>query len=300
MRRAISILVSLILSLSGWFVLKAHSAPMQITGVGLIDYANPPDFKVGDWVRYHITGRSELGAEDDYTVTLLIAGEYDFWGDRCFWLETWKEAPGVPMEVATNAVSYTVFADPEAIRRIQFYTRVTLTTNTLDGQLRFDVIKPAASAMKLRREIKQPNVIIRDTLGTDTCSTPVGEYRALKVHQREGVGATQSVGDSSVYQENRENRTGFYSKAIPITHLVREEVESVSARKSWLIGRSGDASPLAIRDRALGTARLIAMGHGDLPANMVPEQYRYTVAEQRAREAASNGATKTSKPKSKR
>jgi len=300
MRRAIRVLLALMLVVGALIAGSAHTAPTQINGIGLVDYANKPDFKVGDWLRYRMTGRSELGVEEDYTVTLLVAGEFDFWGDPGFWLETWKEVPGQPIEVLASLVSYDAFKDTAAVQRLQFYTRVAINTLNEDGEPRLEVNKPAASTLKTRREVKNPVRWTRDTLGTDTCSTPTGDYRTLKVLLKQGTGATQSVGDSSVYQEVRENRTSHFSMQVPLTHLVREDVESISARKAWLIGRSGDATPLATRDRALGTARLIAMGHGDLKARMVPEQYRATIAEQRAREASGSAAPRAAKPKPKR
>lgn len=301
MRRAIHALLALSLVLVALFTGAAHAAPVQINGIGLVDYANKPDFKVGDWLRYRMTGRSEMGVEEDYTITLLVAGEYDFWGDPGFWLETWKDVPGQPLEVLASLVSYDAFKDTSAVQRLQFYTRVSINTLNQDGEPRLEINKPAASTLKTRREVKNPVRWTRDTLGTDTCSTPVGDYKTLKVLLKQGTGATQSVGDSSVYQEVRENRTSHFSLQIPLTHLVREDVESSAARKAWLIGRSGDATPLTTRDRALGTARLIGMGRGGLEARMVPVEYRATIAEQRAREAAGKGGKPAApKPKPKR
>jgi len=124
--------------------------------------------------------------------------------------------------------------------------------------------------------------------------TPKGEFKAQKIAMHQGTGATQSVGDSTVYTEVRENRTSFYSMDVPITHLAREDIESINARKSWLIGRSGEALPLSIRDRGLGSARMVDFGHGMAP-RLVPERYRHTLAEQ---EAAYRAASKpASKPK---
>ena len=40
--------------------------------------------------------KSELGVIDQYDVTLVIAGEEDFWGDPAFWLESWIDYPGRP------------------------------------------------------------------------------------------------------------------------------------------------------------------------------------------------------------
>lgn len=301
MRRASlsSIALALVVLLGSLSARVSPAAPKQINGIGLVDYANKPDFKVGDWVRYRMSGSSELGVEENYTITLLVAGEMDFWGDRAFWLETWKDVPGQPLEVLASAVSYDAFKDTSAVERLQFYTRVMINTLNPDGEPRLEVNKPAASTVRMRREVKNPVRWTRDTLGTDTCSTPTGDYRTLKVLLKQGTGATQSVGDSSVYQELRENRTSFVSMQIPLTHLVREDIETMAARKAWLIGRSGDATPLATRDRALGSARIVAMGHGGLSARMVPEPYRYTLEEQRARESAASGATRkpVSKPR---
>jgi hypothetical protein len=148
-----------------------------------------------------------------------------------------------------------------------------------------DINKPAASTLKARREVMNPVRYSLDTLGTDTVQTPKGTFKTLMVRMKQGTGATQAVGDSSIYTEVRENRTSFYTREVPITHLAREDIESINARKSWQIGRSGDATPLAIRDRGLGSARMIEFGHGLTP-KLVPERLRHTIAEQVAAEKA--------------
>jgi hypothetical protein len=295
MRRAIRSLT--VLGLGILLATAALAAPTQINGIGLVDYTQKPDFKVGDWVRYRMSGKSELGVEDDYTVTVLIAGEYDFWGDPGFWIETWKDVPGQPLDVLASMVSYEAFKDTAAVQRLQFYTRIAINTLNEDGAPRLEVNKPAASTLKTRREVKNPVRWTRDTLGVDTVSTPRGDYRALKVLLKQGTGATQSVGDSSIYQEVRENRTSYYSKDVPITHLVREDVETSAARKAWLIGRSGDGTPLVTRDRALGVARLIDMGHGGLTARLVPVEYRASIAEQRARKSGKSASPPAGRPR---
>ena len=76
----------------------------------------------------------------------------------------------------------------------------------------------------------------------------------------------------------------------------REDVEDINARKSWLIGRSGDASALNINDRGLGTARMIGFGHG-LEAQMLPERLRHTIAEQVAAERAAARPRAATAPK---
>ena len=272
-----------------------------MNGIGLIDYHHKPDFKSGDWVRYHMQSHSELGATDDYELTVMIAGEEDFWGDPGFWVETWVDMPGQPTMTRAALVSYEIFSDSIATQRLLLYTRRMVTMLNEDGTPKMDINKPSASTLKARREVQNPIRFTLDTLGVDTVNTPKGDFKPLKVVMRQGTGATQSVGDSSVYTEVRENRTSWYTVAVPITHLVREDIESINARKSWLIGRSGDATPLAIRDRGLGSARLVDFGHG-ATARLVPERLRHTIAEQVAAErtAARAAAPKaSSKPGSK-
>jgi hypothetical protein len=135
----------------------------------------------------------------------------------------------------------------------------------------------------------------KEDLGTDTVSYGGRTMTARKVLMRQGKAVTQTVGDSTVYTELREDRTSWYADEVPITHLVREDIVTTSSRKSWLIGRSGEAVALNIRDRGVGTALLIEHGHGGLEARMVPEKFRKSLAAQQAagrRAAATPAAAK--------
>ena len=269
-----------------------------MNGIGLIDYRHKPDFKIGDWARYHMGSKSELGATDDYDLTVVVAGEEDFWGDPAFWLETWVDMPGIPPQTRASLVSYEIFSDTVATQRLLLYTRKMISMLNEDGTPKMDINKPSASTLKARREVQNPVRFSLDTLGTDTVVTPKGTFKPLKVMMKQGTGATQMVGDSSLYTEVRENRTSWYTLEVPITHLAREDIESINAHKSWLTGRSGDALPLAIRDRGLGTARLIDFGHG-ATARLVPERLRHTIAQQVAAEkAAAKPKSTTAKPAS--
>src|SRR5262249_13650043 len=169
-----------------------------------------------------------------------------------------------------------------------------------DGSPKIDINKPAASTLKARREVMNAVRCSLDRLGVESVQTRKGDFKAQKIVMHEGTGATQAVGDSTTYTEVRENRTSWYAMEVPITHLAREDVESINGRKSWLIGRSGDASSLAIRDRGLGSARLIDFGHG-MSARLVPERLRHTIAGQVAAEraAAKAAPAKTGKPPAK-
>ena len=298
MRRAIAAL-SLLLALAALDAPRSRADTGAImNGIGLIDYRHKPDFKIGDWVRYQMKSHSELGASDDYELTVMIAGEEDFWGDPGFWVETWVDMPGVPPQTRASLVSYEIFSDTVATQRLLLYTRKMISMLNEDGTPKMDINKPSASTLKARREVQNPVRFSLDTLGTDTVVTPKGTFKPLKVLMKQGTGSTQMVGDSSLYTEVRENRTSWYTLEVPITHLAREDIESINAHKSWLTGRSGDALPLAIRDRGLGTARLIDFGHG-ATARLVPEQLRHTIAQQVAAEkAAAKPKSTTAKPAS--
>jgi hypothetical protein len=298
MRRAIAAL-SLLLALAALDAPRSRADTGAImNGIGLIDYRHKPDFKIGDWVRYQMKSHSELGASDDYELTVMIAGEEDFWGDPGFWVETWVDMPGVPPQTRASLVSYEIFSDTVATQRLLLYTRKMISMLNEDGTPKMDINKPSASTLKARREVQNPVRFSLDTLGTDTVVTPKGTFKPLKVLMKQGTGATQMVGDSSLYTEVRENRTSWYTLEVPITHLAREDIESINAHKSWLTGRSGDALPLAIRDRGLGTARLIDFGHG-AAARLVPERLRHTIAQQVAAEkAAAKPKSTTAKPAS--
>jgi len=301
MRRAIAAL-ALLLAIAALDAPRTRAETNAIiNGIGLIDYRHKPTFKIGDWVRYHMKSHSELGASDDYQLTVMIAGEEDFWGDPGFWVETWVDIPGIPTQTRASLVSYDIFGDSVATQRLLLYTRKMINMLNDDGTPKMDINKPSASTLKARREVQNPVRFSLDTLGVDTVMTPKGTFKPVKVLMKQGTGATQSVGDSSIYTEVREDRTSWYTLDVPITHLAREDIESINAHKSWLIGRSGDATPLAIRDRGLGSARLIDFGRG-ATARIVPERLRHTIAEQEAaaRAAAKPAASKgtTAKPAS--
>src|SRR5437667_8431576 len=95
--RLIPILVGLVALILAAPPVRAITSESKVDGIGLIDYSKKPDLHVGSWVKYHVKAKSDKGAVDDYSVTMLIAGEEKFWGEDCFWLETWTEIPGQGM-----------------------------------------------------------------------------------------------------------------------------------------------------------------------------------------------------------
>jgi len=299
MRRAIRSLLVAALALSLLPALASAQGATSFNGIGLVDYARKPDFKVGDWVRYRMSGKSELGMSDDYELTLLVAGEEDFWGDPGFWLETWVEGPDQPRRATASLVSYEAFTDTAAIQRLLLYTRKIITLLNEDGTPKIDVNKPASSTLKQRHDVMNPVSYSRHQLGRDTVTTPKGTFAVEKVLMKQGKGVTSAVGDSSIYTELREDRTSHYSPLVPITHLVREDIVTGSTRKTWLIGRSGDAAAMNVRDRGEGAATLLDYGHGGLEPRMVPKKFQKSLAAQAKASATAQPAKSATKPAAK-
>src|SRR5205823_4498459 len=89
----------------------------RIDGVGMLDYSTGrSEFKLGNWAKYHVTAKSDLGVVDDYTVTVLIAGEEHWWGEDCFWVETWTDAAGQSPRSTATLMSYAIFDDSLALQ----------------------------------------------------------------------------------------------------------------------------------------------------------------------------------------
>lgn len=274
MRRAITIFALILAgaALLAAGVLAQAPGATRVNAIGFIDYASRPTFKVGDWVRYHVTGESELGMRDDYELTILIAGEELFWGDSCFWVETWLEPRGGAQSTIATLLSYKIFQDSLPIQRLQMYQRKQVNEVDQEGRPVEVVMEPGPSILRSRSLFKTPLTWDVDTLGTDTVSTPAGEFNGLKISIRQGTATTRSFGDSSRYDEVRENRLMWMDPRVPITHTARESVENIVARRTWMIGRSNEGSPLLLRERGLGGARLVAIGTGGVPRVVPPNR----------------------------
>jgi hypothetical protein len=278
MRRAIS-LILIALPVAALLPLRSDGAAQRVTtvnGIGLIDYTRSARFKVGDWVKYHVTGSSEMGEVDDYNVTVLIAGAEKFWGEDCFWVETWTDlSHGSPAAVAT-LVSYSAFGDSAWLQNFQRYTRKTIHEVREDGTP-IQTVMRRINSLNRRDGIKREVTLHTDTLGPDTVHVARGLFQCTKVVMRQGVGMNAERGDSTTRDEVRENRTLYYTLQVPITSLAREDIENVILRKTWKAGESEKAVVLT-RERALGVARLVDFGSGGLTPLMTPEYARRGIA----------------------
>lgn len=283
MRRAVSILVltalaSVLLTVG----LGAQGSSMQMfTGTSLVDFSKYPNWKVGSWVRYQMTGSSEKGYKDDYTVTLVIGGEEVFWGDSCFWLETWTQQPRQQKKVFAMLLSYSIFDDSIAWARPLLYARKYIGNISEEGLPRQEVYLRSTESLKSRKDIGADRKRTLQDLGADTVQTLWGTIDTRKEKYTYFVGTTQIKGDSTIYEETRENTTTHYSDRIPITHIVRQDLDRTDNHKAWLIGQSQDA-PTRVRDKGVGRVELTGWG-SDTTAISVPVESRRTIFAQSPR-----------------
>ena len=299
MRRAVpfSALAASILILLSPAPGHAQGSPERINGIGLIDFGVKPSFKVGDWAKYHMSARSALGVVDDYTVTVLIGGEEQWWGEDCFWIETWTQSPSGSQAVA-SLMSYDVFRDSLAMPHMQLYVRKIINGFNEKGLPDQIIYKRPVGTLKTREPVQSQFKVQVDTIGTESTTVPKGSFDCVKLHFLQGRGATGAKGDSTDYTELRESRTTFMNRRVPITHIVREDIEQTFTRKAWLVGHSKDATPTLTLDKTEGSAQLVEFGTG-LEAQLVPKALRRSIGEQRAAEAKPAAPAKSSASKKK-
>ena len=270
-----------------WNVLALLSASMAfaapqtvdfINGIGLIDYSSRPKIKAGAWVKYHVTGASQLGSKDDYDVTVLIPGEERFWGEDCFWVETWTEQKGKPPMAVATLVSYSVFTDSLPTIRSQYYMRKSVDGLTPDGSLQEVVVRRPPSTLKKRGPLSELPSVQLDSLETLTLQAAGKDFVCRKVAWHEGKRATLDQRDSTISTEVRENRMLYVSPQVPVTGLCREDIEHSIKRKTWAIGRSEEAAAFNVMDIAKGTATLVAYGE-DGKSRLFPADRCHTLAD---------------------
>ena len=262
---------------------RAKGSPV-VNAIGMINYATAkPDFKPGDWVRYRVTSANNDGDKEDYFVTILIAGEEQFWGVDCFWVETRTQTSLTNNEVdvaIATLMSYSVFGDSLAISHSKLFMRKTIADMSEDGTPRQDVIKRPSLTLRNRKPPGDRTAWTVDTMGVDTVHTPRGLYACTLVKLEEGIAATADNGDSSARTEVREKRTVFFADGIPITGFARERIVNTVHRKSWPIGRSSEGEMKLVAESE-GNARLVDYGTG-LTSLLVPKEFQKSLREQAA------------------
>jgi hypothetical protein len=258
---------------------RARGPANNINGVGLIDYSDRSAARLGMWCKYHLTGASELGTSDDYTVTIGIAGEERFWGEDCFWVETQTEPANGPPTGIAQLMSFDIFDDPQSAENLKYYMRKTIDAIDEQGNPIEVVTRRPPSTLTVREKIKQSDPLRIDTLSTDTTIvSPKGTFLCRHVRMNEGVGSSMDQRDSTIYTEVRETRDVYVSRQVPLTRIVMEDIDHAIQRRTWMIGRSKDA-PMNIMDRSVGRAVLVDFGT-NYQATMIREKVRHTIAEQ--------------------
>jgi hypothetical protein len=285
MRRATRFLTlaALMASLVPMAVNAAPQTVNMVDGIGMIDYSKKPSFKVGDWVKYHLTGSSDMGMSDDYTVTVTIGGEERFWGEDGFWVETIMERKGKsPVAVAT-LMSYAIFGDSLPFKNMQLYSRKTVTESDENGVPVPTLMRRQGAGIRNRDKAQKGFTFAVDSVGRENVTVPKGTYNCKKVSMKQGIAQSLEMGDSTLRTVVRDERMQFQNPAVPITSLVREEVFYSMRRQTWKAGQSANA-PLNVMDEARGVSVLVDFGTGRV-AEMVPPEARKPLSQQQASQA---------------
>lgn len=290
MRRAIARIALFALAFSLLVPFGGEAADDVIDGSLMVDFSKAPNFKVGSWVRYRGTARSKLGLKKDYTLTLLVAGEENLWGDRCFWLETWTQHDGKEVPYTTaSLISYSAFGDTAALKHGMWFIRKMVTgpagrngepEMSLWTRDREEVRKRAGEIKKLDPGLIRGTTF--DTLGVDTAQVPRGSYKGKVVRERSTITLETMKGDSTYRDVRVETRTRKMADQIPITHMVREDVLDTQVRRGWITGRSSDVKEELLEEGKMRTM-VVEYGQGDLKPVVVPPRLQGTLEQQAAR-----------------
>jgi len=138
-----------------------------------------------------------------------------------------------------------------------------------------------------------------DTLGVEHITVQKGAYDALKQKQIYRDVTNSQQGDSTVYYENVEDHTYWWSDQVPITRLVKIDQDNIQRKRTWMIGESANA-PMIVAEHSTGGTELIDFGSG-MKAISVPEQFQRPLSEQTPATAPkATKSTKSQKPPAKR
>ena len=266
---------------------RVERAPNLVDGVGMIDFSGRPNFGVGSWVKYRTHGSSLQGHQDDYTVTILIAGEELWWGEPCFWVETWTQKEETINRTAT-LMSYAAFGDTMATKHVLWFFRKNIDGMDEEGRPQVVLFARDPNEMKLRRanwESKDEVRSVFDTLGAETVTVPGGRFETTKVQKFRGQVQTVEKGDSTVYYRRGYTELHFRNRQIPIVALAKIDVDDKQEGKTWLVGQS-DQGPLLMLERSQGTTELLGYGDSGVTPYLVPVGVRRPIADRKLVEQA--------------
>jgi len=276
----------------------AQQPSNTVDGIGLVDYSRKPTFKVGTYVQYHMTGHSSKGHSQDYKLVVGVAGEERFWGDPGFWVETITQGNTVSADEGGAAVaslmSYSVFRDSIPTQHLQYYVRKTINDTDDRGNPHEVIAKGRSAGIKSHTKVDPNTHWYSDTLASDSVSALGRMFWCKRLHTRRDVTNTVDKGDSTIMTEYREDRDTYLTTQIPLTSVVREDIDYLETRKAWLAGRSEDAQT-TVNTHSVGQAMLLGYGF-DYAAQMIVDSKRKSIREQ-DREAGIKTAPASATPK---
>ena len=278
----------LVACLTALFVtITARSAPAVdstlLDAIGSVDYTQGRSvIQVGSWASYRMTTSDDKRVIDDCTATVMIAGEEEWWGEDCFWVETLTQRGEGSVTPAATLMSFSIFEDSLPLRNVLLYQRKRIGDVDESGRPIQQTMRRGPNAIKARPQPNKELTVRTDTLGTDTLKTVQGDLVCLKVRTVKGFSATSQSADSSRYDETREVRVTDRSPRIPVTGNAHEEVETTTSRRVWATGHSSESSPLELISRTKVVLELVGYGTSGRESNLVPVEFRRSLAEQRA------------------
>jgi hypothetical protein len=281
-RVLVSVVAALLLASTARLAHAQASARLEAIGAPEYTYGRS-NFRVGSWVSYHVKNSADSSVVDDYTVTLLVAGEEELWGEECFWLETWTQRGTKPVEATATLLSSSIFDDSLPTQNVLLYQRKSIPGYLDDqGKLVQQLLGVEQTAIKSRAPLSQLRPTRVDTLGTDTLKTAQGSLGCLRVLTEEVTTSIARSADSTQYLEVRDERVACLTPLIPVTGKAHEETESSVSRRAWLTGQSQELAPWKPVLHSKSVVELVSYGTAGLEARLIPEEFRRSLAEQRA------------------
>ena len=257
----------------------AQNLGKSIDGIGLIDYSRKTVIKVGTFAQYRVTGHSSKGHSEDYRMVVGVAGEERFWGDNCFWVETVTEGDAENgVSAVASLMSYSIFADSLPVQHLQYFVRKNISDVDERGLPREVVAKGSSGGIKSHTKVDPNTHWYSDTLASDSVTAAGKTYWCKRLHTRRDVANSVERGDSTILTEYREDRDTYLSPLVPLTSIVREDIEYLETRKAWLAGRSQDAAAV-VSVHSVGQAMLIGSGH-DYAGRLIDESKRRSQRDQ--------------------
>jgi hypothetical protein len=182
-----------------------------VDAIGMLNYHHHGRLRVGDWVRYHVHGKSERGMTTDYTMTMVVGGEELWWGEPCFWIETQLSYFGQEPSFAASLLSYAVFEDSLPAVRFTRYIRKYIDELDASGKPAQQLFRRAPYELTQRGWEEYQGPVKRDTAGVEKVVVPKGTFDALRENRHYRTFVTEHKPDSSTYFEKTKDHTYWTS-----------------------------------------------------------------------------------------